>query len=202
MDTWRTNRNSYIYCYCDTNRDFFVYSDGNSYIDQYLNSNKYVDTWRTDRYRNSRRRFLKAAGTGVAGAASLALVGCGGDDDDDGPSLADLATPTPGAGPTAVRKDPFAGAKKGGVFRMTQIGDAPTIDPYGNFSYLGKMPATFVYSRLFQYKAGPGIKAEDAWGNPSLPGPTPLRLSATAPKTRAPPARIHQTAPRGRGLFP
>ena len=75
--------------------------------------------------------------------------------------LQELATPTPGANPTAAPKDPFAGAKRGGTFRMTQVGDAPTIDPYGNFSYLGKMPATFAYSRLFMYKAGPGIKPAD-----------------------------------------
>ena len=116
----------------------------------------------TSRSRTSRRRFLQGAGATVAGSASLALVGCGGDsDEDDVSGLQGLATPTPGANPTAAPKDPFAGAKRGGTFRMTQVGDAPTIDPYGNFSYLGKMPATFAYSRLFMYKAGPGIKPAD-----------------------------------------
>lgn len=105
---------------------------------------------------------MQGSGLGVLGAASMALVGCGGDDDDDGGSLADLATPTAGgAAAASATVDPFAGAKKGGIFRVTQVGDAPTIDPYGNFSYLGKMPATYVYSRLFMYKAGPGIKASD-----------------------------------------
>lgn len=112
-------------------------------------------------YWQNRRRFLKGTGATLAGGASMALVGCGGDSDDGGDSLASLATPTAGTGPTAAPKDPFAGAKKGGVYRITQVGDAPTIDPYGNFSYLGKMPATYVYSRLFMYKTGPGIKPAD-----------------------------------------
>ncbi len=107
----------------------------------------------------TRRAFLRGSGLAAAGTAGLALVGCGGDDNDE-ESLKSLATPTPNAAasPTATAVDPFANAKRGGTYHMTQVGDAPTIDPYGNYSYLGKMPATFVYSRLFMYKAGPGIQ--------------------------------------------
>ena len=107
--------------------------------------------------RASRRRFL---GTGVAagaGVAGLALVGCG--DDDGGGGTSNLATPTTAAGaqPTAAPADPFANAKRGGTYHATSTGDPPTLDPYGNLSFLTKGYSAYVYSRLFKYKTGPGI---------------------------------------------
>ncbi|MBK8561576.1 ABC transporter substrate-binding protein [Candidatus Amarobacter glycogenicus] len=106
------------------------------------------------RERKSRRRFLGGALATGAGASALALVGCGDDDDDGGDSL---ATPTAGAQATATPVDPLAGAKKGGVYKIDAAGDPPTLDPYGNISFLTKGAAAAHYSRLFMYKAGPGI---------------------------------------------
>jgi peptide/nickel transport system substrate-binding protein len=107
------------------------------------------------RERRSRRRFLGGAVAAGAGVSALALVGCGDDDDDDGGDS--LATPTAGANATATPQDPLAGAKRGGVYKIDATGDPPTLDPYGNISFLTKGHAAYTYSRLFQYKAGPGI---------------------------------------------
>ena len=109
--------------------------------------------------RANRRRFL---GTGVAagaGVAGLALVGCGDDDDGKGGGTS-LATPTTPAGtqPTAVPVDPFANAKRGGTWKTWAAGDPPTLDPYGNLSFLTKGIANYTYSRLYKYKTGAGIE--------------------------------------------
>ena len=109
--------------------------------------------------RANRRRFL---GTGVAagaGVAGLALVGCGDDDDTSGGGSG-LATPTTPAGtqPTAVPADLFAGAKRGGTWKTWAAGDPPTLDPYGNLSFLTKGVANYTYSRLYKYKTGAGIE--------------------------------------------
>lgn len=101
----------------------------------------------------SRRRFLGAAGLGAAG---LALVGCGDDDNGGGSSLSSLATPTSGAGATAPA-DPFAGAQTGGTYRLAITGDPPTIDPHSNVSFITKTVSAYVYSRLFKYKTGKDI---------------------------------------------
>ncbi|MCO5202122.1 MAG: ABC transporter substrate-binding protein [Chloroflexi bacterium] len=111
--------------------------------------------------RPTRRRFLGGAVATGAGAAGLALVGCGDDDDDDNGGGGGLATATPGADATATPSDPFAGAKRGGTYRTTWTGDPPTIDPYGNLSFLTKGFAAYPYSRLFKYNSGPGVKQSD-----------------------------------------
>jgi peptide/nickel transport system substrate-binding protein len=119
--------------------------------------------------RATRRRFLGSSGALGAGAAGLALVGCG-DDDSGGADTgrAGLATPTAGANATPTPVDPFANAKKGGTYKITSTGDAPTIDPYGNLSFLTKGTAAYIYSRLYRYKAGPGIKPADVRPIPDL----------------------------------
>lgn len=111
-----------------------------------------------DRYwtrRASRRRVLGAAGAAGIGAAGLALVGCG-DDDDEGGDVG-LATPTPSGAATPTPADPFATAKRGGTYKLSSTGDPPTLDPYGNLSFLTKSFAGAHYSRLYKYKTGPGI---------------------------------------------
>jgi len=128
---------------------------------------KYWDRYRAGR--SSRRRFLGGVVAGGAGAAGLALVGCGDDDDDDAtPSggtpagtaaVTQAGSATPATTPTPV--DPYAGAKRGGTYRMDQSGDPPTIDPYGNASFLTKGFASYMYSRLFKYNAGVGVKRRE-----------------------------------------
>jgi peptide/nickel transport system substrate-binding protein len=110
--------------------------------------------------RPTRRRFLGGAVATGAGAAGLALVGCGDDDDDNGGG-GGLATPTPGADATPTPADPFAAAKRGGTYKTTWTGDPPTLDPYGNLSFLTKGFSAYVYSRLFKYNSGPGVKQSD-----------------------------------------
>jgi peptide/nickel transport system substrate-binding protein len=82
------------------------------------------------------------------------LVGCGDDDDDDD---VQLATPTSSGQATATPADPFANAKKGGTYKIASTGDPPTLDPYGNLSFLTKSFSAAHYSRLYKYKTGPGI---------------------------------------------
>ena len=124
-----------------------------------------------DRYwaaRRSRRRFLGGAATLSAGAAGLALVGCGDDDDDEpatntpsgGQSPTGAAgSPTAEASPTPA--DPYANAKRGGVYKLDATGDPASIDPYGSTSFTTKGVASYVYSRLFKYNAAPGVAKAD-----------------------------------------
>ncbi|MGE5597289.1 MAG: ABC transporter substrate-binding protein [Hyphomicrobiales bacterium] len=114
-----------------------------------------------DRYwrrQSSRRRFLKGAAVTGVGASAMALVGCGDDDDDDddGGDI-QLATPTPGASATPTPADPFATATRGGIYKIDTTGDPPTLDPYGNLSFLTKGIGGYFYGRLYKYKTGPGI---------------------------------------------
>lgn len=125
-----------------------------------------------DRYwaaRRSRRRFLGGAATLSAGAAGLALVGCG-DDDDDEPSATNTpsgsdGSPTAAASETAAASptasDPYQNAKRGGVYKLDATGDPASIDPYGSPSFTTKGVSSYAYSRLFKYNAGPGVAKAD-----------------------------------------
>jgi hypothetical protein len=53
--------------------------------------------------------------------------------------------------PRAIRSP----APSGRCSQIDTTGDPPTLDPYGNISFLTKANAACHYSRLFQYKAGP-----------------------------------------------
>ncbi len=121
-----------------------------------------------DRYwatRTNRRRVLGAAGALGAGAAGLALVGCGDDDDDDAEAT---NTPsggtTPGTTPKAT-EPPKDQPKIGGTFRYPlegmNSGDPPTLFPYENLTYLAQHPASLHYSRLVRSKNGPDIDPND-----------------------------------------
>ncbi len=120
-----------------------------------------------DRYwaaRRSRRGFLGGAATLSAGAAGLALVGCG--DDDDKPSATNTpsgggATNTPAPAATPTPEDPLAGVKRGGILKLDATGDWASLDPYGSASFTAKGFASYVYSRLFKYNAGPGVAKAD-----------------------------------------
>ncbi|MEO9256689.1 MAG: ABC transporter substrate-binding protein, partial [Tepidiformaceae bacterium] len=127
-----------------------------------------------DRYwsaKRSRRGFLGTAGVVGAGAAGLALVGCG---DDDNSSATKTAAPagsatkagSPAASATAA--DPFANAKRGGTMNIIETGNPPSIDPYGNGSFHTKVQAAYVYSRMYKYNAGPGVKLTDLHPVPDL----------------------------------
>ena len=125
--------------------------------------------------RPSRRRFLTGAAAAGAGGAGLALVGCG-DDNKGGSTPASgtaAGTSSPAASASsaaspAASGSPFAGAKKGGTYKTFFTGDPPTIDPYGNLSFLTKSYSAFVYSRLFRYKTGWGLGTKDMVPAPDI----------------------------------
>jgi len=113
------------------------------------------------RRRANRRRVLGVGATAGLGAAGLALVGCG--DDDDGE-----ATATPGSGETpaatnttapgetpAATATPGMSVTRGGRYQNSLSNDPPTLDPYKNLTFLAQGRAATIYSRLFKFKSGP-----------------------------------------------
>lgn len=157
----------------------------------------HMEYW--DRYwqaNRSRRNFLSSLGIAGAGAAGLALVGCGDDDNDGGSKTqVSLATPTPGAQATATPSDPFANAKRGGTLRIALAAEPPTIDPYGNASYLTKFLSTFVYSRLYKFNAGPGVKRGDLKPVPDLVESTETSPDGLTWTMKLRDAKFHNVAP-------
>jgi ABC-type transport system substrate-binding protein len=111
--------------------------------------------------RASRRRFIQGGAVAGVGAAGLALVGCG-DDDNGGKTPATTApvgTTAPGASPTAET------VTRGGTIRypMSGIssGNPPTLFPFENLTYLAQTPAAYMYSRLVRGVGGPNIDVND-----------------------------------------
>jgi peptide/nickel transport system substrate-binding protein len=146
-------------------------------------ASEYWNKWWTAK--SNRRRFLGAGATAGLGAAGLALVGCGDDDDDTGgdtPTTAagETATSAPGETPTSA---PTTAGIRGGTLRYPlegmSSGDPPTLFPYENLTYLAQHPASLHYSRLLMETAGPGIESSDytalagdlAEGLPEQPDP-------------------------------
>ena len=136
--------------------------------------------------RLSRRTLLGASARAGVGAAGLALVGCG-DDDDDGPSVAETApaqeqateqaaqqTAQQQAEQAVAQETPAedapeeqaavaqAGPIRGGILREPFVGlssgNPPTLDPYENLTYRAQIPAGFHYSGFLSYIHGaPGV---------------------------------------------
>ena len=123
----------------------------------------------------SRRTMLKASGRAGVGAAGLALVGCGDDDDDAAASeapgaqeqaqqqaaeqQAEQAVEQEAAQEQAVAQ---AGPIRGGNFRAPAMGlgsaNPPTLDPYENLSYRAQIPGGYHYSGFLSYIHGaPGV---------------------------------------------
>jgi peptide/nickel transport system substrate-binding protein len=157
-----------------------------------------------DRYwaaKRSRRGFLGTAGVVGAGAAGLALVGCGDDDDKSSatntPAAAGSATKPAGSpAASATAADPFANATRGGTLNLIDTGNPPSIDPYGNGSFHTKVHSAFVYSRMYKYNAGPGVKITDLHPVPDLASgaeTSPDGMTVTM-KIR-PDAKFHNVAP-------
>ncbi|MBT5318570.1 MAG: ABC transporter substrate-binding protein [Chloroflexi bacterium] len=127
------------------------------------------------RQRVSRRTALRGAGVGVAGLAGAALIGCGGGDDEADPTAAPTAAGTAAATATQVRDTTTpesASIKRGGTWSVANVGDPPTLYPYGNLSFETKGIGTYVYQRLFKRETFAGSD-----GGQTLPGPD-LAISA------------------------
>ena len=110
--------------------------------------------------RSSRRRFLGTAGATGAGAAGLALVGCGDDDDSKGGTTpAPAGTTAPGATVAAPT------VNRGGTLRIpmsgVSSGDPPTLYPFENLTYLAQTPSGSHYSRLLRGVANAKVAVED-----------------------------------------
>jgi len=127
------------------------------------------------RQRVSRRTALRGAGVGVAGLAGAALIGCGGGDEEADPTMAPTAAGTAAAAATQVRDTTTpesASIKRGGTWSVANVGDPPTLYPYGNLSFETKGIGTYVYQRLFKRETFAGSD-----GGQTLPGPD-LAISA------------------------
>jgi peptide/nickel transport system substrate-binding protein len=119
----------------------------------------YMARWRgMSANRWSRRSVLRGGAIAGAGIAGAALMGCGGSDPATTPApTAPPGGTTPPSGAQPTPTDPHASIKRGGTYRNHITGDPPTIDPYGNLSFLTKGFAAYVYSRLYRIPAAPGV---------------------------------------------
>ena len=140
--------------------------------------------------RVSRRSVIRGAGVAAAGITGAALIGCGGSDD-EGDSSSSAATAaatqalaqqqqTQAAAATATQTsvaavataaanvDPYPGVKRGGTVVGNWVQDPPTIDPYGNLSYLSKYPSLFSVSRLFRNGTEEGVSPYNLGPVPDL----------------------------------
>jgi peptide/nickel transport system substrate-binding protein len=105
----------------------------------------------------SRRSMLRGASVAGAGLAGAALIGCGSSSTSTPTATAPAASTAAGsatAAPTAAATP--AGPKTGGTYKYVITNDPPTIDPYGNLSFLTKGSAAYSYSRLYKVAARAG----------------------------------------------
>ncbi len=105
------------------------------------------------RGRTSRRRFIQVGAAATAGAAGLALVGCG---DDDGNAR------TPATAATTPTSEPIT---QGGTIRFPFFGLAtvvvPTLYPFESGFPTPHVASAFHYSRLLRSTGGPKIDPAD-----------------------------------------
>lgn len=123
------------------------------------------------RRRISRRGTLVGGAIAGVGAASMALVGCG-DDDNGGSSSTGTPKgllPTVGATPTP-QKQP----KPGGAFSFQMPAIPPSLDPYTQTSFQNAYVNGLVYSKLIRFKAGtPEVAPADNTMEPDLAAKMP-----------------------------
>ncbi len=109
---------------------------------------------------------MGTAGAMGAGAAGLALVGCGDDDDSTGDATkAPAGTAAPGTTPAAGATAAAPTVNRGGTlkFPMSGVssGDPPTLYPFENLTYLAQTPSGSHYSRLLRGVANAKVAVED-----------------------------------------
>ena len=142
--------------------------------------------------RVSRRSVMRGAGVAAAGITGAALIGCGSDDEETAaPSGGSAATAqatsalstvvatqaaaatstqtsVAAVATTAAAVDPYPNATRGGTIVGNWVQDPPTIDPYGNLSYLSKYPSLFSVSRLFRNGTAEGTSPYNLGPEPDL----------------------------------
>jgi peptide/nickel transport system substrate-binding protein len=141
--------------------------------------------------RVTRRRALQMAALGAASAGAIAVVGCGGDDDDDGD-----ATPSGGRTPGTTPSTGSGDIKRGGIVR----GTLPLItgkDPHPAASFIPHAVGSYTYSRLMRFKTAEGVlPAEDRYrAVPELAESFEHPDELTYVFTINPNAKMHNTAP-------
>jgi peptide/nickel transport system substrate-binding protein len=161
-------------------------------------SNYWSRYWRERR--SSRRRFIGSASALGAGAAGLALVGCGGDDDDDS---------NDGATPAAGNGSPAASATQGTGSQPTQSSDTPqpggilrTVGgPIGAMLDIHRTNTPYISAGLWHYCANMLIRFNAYEPNVGMPEPDlAVDLPETPEETRLifklhPNAKWHDKAP-------
>jgi ABC-type transport system substrate-binding protein len=118
-----------------------------------------------------RRRFLASAGLAATGAASLALIGCGDDDDADDADDADARTPTATlvASPSAAAT---SGVSTGGVtYETRNFANMSTLDPHRASTGTEHYILAASMSRLVEYPdpAGETLAGDLSDGLPEQP---------------------------------
>ncbi|MFN8556892.1 MAG: ABC transporter substrate-binding protein [Dehalococcoidia bacterium] len=105
------------------------------------------------RYRPSRRRLLRLAAVGGAGAL-LAACGGGGSGSSAGPSSAGLGTVAAGTGATATAAPTTAASavKPGGTLRSARSTELQSFDSVENNNWVGGLALVLpIHDRLFEY---------------------------------------------------
>lgn len=95
------------------------------------------------------RYWTRRGAIGVsAGAAAVALVGCGGGDDDD--DTGSNATQAPGGSASPGASTQAVTPKTGGILRQVGVGDPSTFDLHQNISVVVSGPAAPMFNGLLQ----------------------------------------------------
>ena len=111
--------------------------------------------------------MLRVSARASIGISGLALVGCGGDDDDAdetvAPAPVEASPPAVAPRPSPVEAPPISEPPqdpvRGGVAMTTlgtsPSGEPPTLDPYATTSALTTVASSYHYSRLLRFASGP-----------------------------------------------
>jgi len=102
------------------------------------------------RERLTRRAVLRGGAGLAAGGISMALLGCG--DDDEAPSGSTGST----SAPSATQAAGTGAQRQGGQVTLYQATDAPTLDPHITSAAQTYETAGLLYSRLLSFDASPG----------------------------------------------
>lgn len=108
-----------------------------------------MTTYQADSRRTfNRRRMLGQTALAGFGATSLALVGCGGDDDDEPAATADPGSSNGDSTPASSPTESMQGPIRGGHVALPISGEPPDLDPSSTLAFGLHTNIAPVYSRL------------------------------------------------------